>query len=61
MRWNRKRAKWAVSVSSVVLDPETVTVLGPEGEESAVTIVDTGGSSGGGGSNGNGNGKGKKK
>jgi hypothetical protein len=58
MRWKNKGAKWAISVSSVALDPESVTVLGPEGEESAVTIVDSGGSSGGGG---NGGGKGKKK
>ena len=48
MKWNRKEAKWAISVSSVVQDPGSVTVVGIEGFENIATVVDQDGSSGGG-------------
>ncbi|MEA2115914.1 MAG: S8 family serine peptidase [Thermodesulfobacteriota bacterium] len=60
MKWNRKKAKWAISVNSIAQDPGSVTVSGIEGSESVDTdapVVDPGGDTGG----GKGGGKGKKK
>ncbi len=60
MKWNRKKAKWAISVSSIAQDPGSVSVSGIEGSESVGTdapVVDPGGDTGG----GKGGGKGKKK
>lgn len=48
MKWNRKKAKWSLSVSSVLQDPGSVTVIGIEGTESVVTVVEQKGDSGGG-------------
>jgi serine protease AprX len=48
MRWNRKKEKWTISVSFVSQDPERVTVIGIEGQESLGTTVVQGGNSGGG-------------
>ena len=62
MKWNRKKAKWAITVSGVGGDPGTVTVSGNEGSETAQTSTDSGGGNGGGGNGGGkGGGKGKKK
>ena len=55
MKWNRKKAKWTITVNGVGGDPRSVTVLGIEGSETAQTTVDSGG-----GGNGKGGGKGKK-
>ena len=51
MKWNRKQTKWTISVSSVVQDPGSVTVIGIEGVEGTATVtpvVDPGGGKGGG-------------
>ena len=39
MAWNKKTSKWALTISRVGGNPETVTVSGIEGSESAQTIV----------------------
>ena len=61
MKWNNKKSKWSLAVSSIGGDPMSVTVTAPEGSESAPTTVSGGGGGGGGGSGGNGGGKGKNK
>ena len=57
MKWNNRKAKWSLTVSSVGGDPSSITVSGIEGAEFSVTTV----SGSGGGSGGGGGGKGKKK
>jgi bacillopeptidase F len=57
MKWNRKRAKWAITVEPAGGDPLNVTVLGPEGLDSAWTTASAGGGKGGNGKGGGGKGK----
>jgi hypothetical protein len=56
MKWDRKQARWTISVRNAGGDPGKVTVSGVEGSESANVAVESGG-----GGNGGGGGKGKKK
>jgi bacillopeptidase F len=39
MKWNRKKSKWVISLRRVGENPETITVSGIEGSESAQTTV----------------------
>jgi bacillopeptidase F len=48
MSWDRKKNKWVISVRTVGGNPGKVIVRGIEGAASAVTTVETGGSTGGG-------------
>ncbi|OGQ00499.1 MAG: hypothetical protein A2Z40_05100 [Deltaproteobacteria bacterium RBG_19FT_COMBO_60_16] len=47
MRWDRKKAKWTISVSPAGGNPGTVTVSGIEGSEPAMVVSDGGGGTGG--------------
>jgi len=46
MKWDRKKAKWTVSIRNADGDPGLVTVSGIEGSTNSVTIQESGGGKG---------------